>query len=855
MIESSVKSNVSLFNEEKTLHKLKHYLPSQAALKDFVHHNTLHAFENETFFSAIFKSSKIFGYKTTLRIEEYRDLYNVGRINKDVLEKIIIKEKGKEDYNIWFNNLLKKKYDYSSFEPRIFKLRNNWKSIYKINLDDLVQPLLFRIINSYLDQGIAVWHFPFETKGLINAIKLLEEKSFSSFFKSKRVKEILFDDDLSINKLLNILVSDEKLFENYLFDQQFSHKGWSGIISVIEDKPETILYDKHISLKDFIILELLLEIDALDYQFGQGNWEALGNKLDKFNVDLFDDIKYEEIHEVLRIWQISYEWSYYDEILSAVKKVSNYDLLKQKNKFQAVFCIDERECSIRRHLEYIEPKCQTFGAPGFFGVEFFFKPSGGKFYEKLCPVPVTPKYLIKEKTIVNKKIKDIFYSKKTHSILGGFLSSISLGFFVGFKLLSELINPKINSTVSYSFEHSKKDVELTIENKNLNDIENNLQIGFTIDEMAIRVENLLKGIGLTENFSEIIYIVAHGSSSANNPYHNAYECGACSGRPGGINARVFTFMANHKKVREILSERGINIPKETQFIAAMHDTCRDEVLFYDESNINDENYFIHNENKKTFENALLFNAKERSRRFVLFKEKNNEKVLETIRKRSVSYFEPRPELGHCTNSLCFIGHRDLTKSLFLDRRAFLNSYNYREDGNGDILFNVLKPLPLVCGGINLEYYFSRIDNAKLGSGTKLSHNIMGLIGVANSTDGDLRTGLPSQMIEVHEPVRLLMIIEHYPEIVLDVIKRNKDVYNWFYNNWINLCVINPKDKNIYYFNYKNEFFEAYNNVSEITLKTTNIYDLINKKSIMFKPNIVDTSEENIFVHIIKTGEK
>ncbi len=78
----------------------------------------------------------------------------------------------------------------------------------------------------------------------------------------------------------------------------------------------------------------------------------------------------------------------------------------------------------------------------------------------------------------------------------------------------------------------------------------------------------------------------------------------------------------------------------------------------------------------------------------------------------------------------------------------------------------MKPLGPVCGGINLEYYFSRVDNHKLGAGTKLPHNVMGLIGVANSCDGDLRPGLPVQMIEVHDPVRLLIVVEHFPAIVL-----------------------------------------------------------------------------------------
>ena len=108
-----------------------------------------------------------------------------------------------------------------------------------------------------------------------------------------------------------------------------------------------------------------------------------------------------------------------------------------------------------------------------------------------------------------------------------------------------------------------------------------------------------------------------------------------------------------------------------------------------------------------------------------------------------------------------IGRRKLTKGLFLDRRAFLNSYDYTDRSDGAMSYrHVMRPIGLVCGGINLEYYFSRVDNIKMGAGTKLPHNVMGLFGVANSSDGDLRPGLPWQMIEVHDPVRLLVIVEH-----------------------------------------------------------------------------------------------
>ena len=152
----------------------------------------------------------------------------------------------------------------------------------------------------------------------------------------------------------------------------------------------------------------------------------------------------------------------------------------------------------------------------------------------------------------------------------------------------------------------------------------------------------------------------------------------------------------------------------------MHDTASDIIGFYDEDILNESNKNRHLQNKEIFENALDLNAKERSRRFASIDTSlDMKKIRKAIQERSVSFFEPRPELGHGTNALCFVGRRASIKDLFLDRRAFLNSYDYSIDPTGDILFGVIKPLPIVCGGINLEYYFSRVDNQKFGAGTKL----------------------------------------------------------------------------------------------------------------------------------------
>ena len=59
-----------VFDEQDVLHELKHYLPSQQALKDFIHHNSLHAFQHMRFYDAIFKASGIFGFQTHLQLKE-----------------------------------------------------------------------------------------------------------------------------------------------------------------------------------------------------------------------------------------------------------------------------------------------------------------------------------------------------------------------------------------------------------------------------------------------------------------------------------------------------------------------------------------------------------------------------------------------------------------------------------------------------------------------------------------------------------------------------------------------------------------------------------------------------------------
>ncbi len=720
-----MKSDNSHFDEHAVLHELKHFLPAQAPLKDFIHHNTLHAFQTLKFDEALRRASEILGYRVTLSLDEFRLLYKEKRIREDVLERIIEKRLGSSQVREWKEKVLSSKFE-SPPLPRIGSLRSNWKRFYQIDLDSMVHPLLFRTLCSFIDQGISIWNFPVPDKGFLVSIAEMERSSFTSFFKTERPRKLLFQNP-DIASLLKIVVGDESVYEQYLFDQQFAHQGWSGMVSTIEDVPQTLLDRKKITIRELIIFELLLEIDALDLHFGS-SWEPLGSSLTNNPTQLFDEVPRTPLQEAIAIWQEAFEWTYYDEVLAGLQKKTEAKKISDKS-FQSIFCIDDRECSFRRYLEKADPSCETFGTPGFFSVEFFFQPEEGKFYTKLCPWPVTPKHLIKAMGGATKRGKDEHLSKGSHGLFRGFLISQTLGFWAGVRLFINIFRPAMGPATASSFKHMDKYSRLTIENQNLNDRENDLQIGFTVEEMANRAEGLLKSIGLIKDFAPLVYMVGHGSSSVNNPHYAAYDCGACSGRAGSVNSRVMCHFINHPEVRKILSERGVTIPMETQFVGGLHDTTRDEVLFFDESALSPQNAASHKNNELVFEKALDLNAKERSRRFESVNSKlNPETIHEAIRIRSVSLFEPRPELNHATNALCIVGRRSLTQRLFLDRRSFMNSYDYSIDPEGKLLFGIVKPLGPVCGGINLEYFFSRVDNQKLGAGTKLPHNVMGLFG-------------------------------------------------------------------------------------------------------------------------------
>src|SRR6185312_5175720 len=124
-----------------------------------------------------------------------------------------------------------------------------------------------------------------------------------------------------------------------------------------------------------------------------------------------------------------------------------------------------------------------------------------------------------------------------------------------------------------------------------------------------------------------------------------------------------------------------------------------------------------------------------------------------------------------------------------DRRAFLTSYDPDNDPDGSILTRILNSAVPVCAGISLEYYFSYVDPTGYGCGTKLPHNVTSLLGVMDGAQSDLRTGLPWQMVEIHEPTRLAIVVESTRDRLRRLVEANPMIERLVRHRWIWLACL------------------------------------------------------------------
>ena len=455
------------------------------------------------------------------------------------------------------------------------------------------------------------------------------------------------------------------------------------------------------------------------------------------------------------------------------------------------------------------PAYETFGTAGFFGVVMNYSALIGHGVTPLCPVVVTPSTRVVEEPTddqVNRwdrlsrretflvKLEETFSALKKNVITSYFV--IDLGAVVmGIVLLGKILIPRRFDRFVERLYHwivPPVPTKLTIDAPIVPaDPHSHAQpLGFTLDQQIGIVEGQLRVIGLTTRFARLTIFVGHGSTSQNNPHESAHDCGACGGKHGGPNARALAAMANKADVRLALSKRGIDIPSDTYFVGAQHNTASDRMTYLETDRIPPSHHEEFSRLVKDLDAARALNAQERCRLLPLApKQASPARSLRHMERRSVNFSQVHPEWGHATNASAVIGRRTLTKNLYLDRRTFLQSYDPFQDPDGAILERIMTAVGPVAAGIALEYYFSRVDNIRYGSGTKVPHNVSGLVGVMDGAQSDLRIGLPFQMVWVHEPMRLTVVVEGQPAILSSIVQRHRGLQKLFDNLWLHLIVL------------------------------------------------------------------
>jgi uncharacterized protein YbcC (UPF0753/DUF2309 family) len=526
------------------------------------------------------------------------------------------------------------------------------------------------------------------------------------------------------------------------------------------------------------------------------------------------------VTERSKVWLTAYEHHYQQQFFNALRanhQRGRWAIRATRPEAQLIFCMDDREEGFRRHLEEHNPAIETLGTAGFFGVAMNYQGLDDSTTTALCPVVVTPSHQVQEIPLADSEDSlnshnrgRKFNQRMTHLLLQSSRSNPLLSYpvidlFAPITLLGLLgktlfpkkqqqlvaglankISPPVATQLDFTF-----DAEDTPKQPNL---------GFTDNEQADRVSVLLRVMGLTNGIAPLVVLFGHGSSSQNNPHLAAYHCGACSGRHGGPNARVFAAMANRPEIRKLLTKRGIHIPADTWFIGAEHNTCNENIEWYDLSELPTALQAAFNKLQRDLAHTQQMSAHERCRRLMSApRNPTPEAALKHIAERATDFSQARPELGHATNAAAVVGRRSLTQGAFFDRRMFLISYDASQDADGKILESILLAVAPVSAGINLEYYFSTVNNERFGCGTKLPHNLTGFFGIMDGTSSDLRTGLPQQMAEIHEAMRLQLLVEAKTQVLEQIYEQQDSLRELIANGWLHLSVKDPDSSDIYVF--------------------------------------------------------
>lgn len=712
--------------------------------------------------------------------------------------------------------------------------------------DAWVHPWLIRLASAYLDQGQAYWAWPGREVGLLAAFRTLYAPGqgqlpapFAKLPEELRAHQAQGLDAAGLLLLaLHRLGVPQADWADFLSQSLLALKGWAGMFHQLERHPELAPPGAPPTrLVDFAAIRLHLDALAAEHvaaRLGDAAWRVAPGPQEQDWSSLWEafvlaqhaglsaselgpaeaatwvaEVQSFGLRQRQALWQLAFEGRHRQAVLDALHHhQSAGGQAVASPAWQAIFCMDEREESLRRHLEEVAPQVESFGMAGFFGVAMAYQGLGEPEAHALCPVACRPTHLVVEEGS-NRKATQRAQGRRrawgrflrgagvgSQGLLRGALGSVFGAWSLALPLLGRSLHPRWAEGLASRWRGQVAPAlptHLRLERPEGASLgPDGLGLGYTVAEMAEVVHQALAPMGFGQRpWAPLVLVVGHGASSLNNPLLAAYCCGAVGGGDGGPNARALAQMANHPGVRKRLVSQGWVVPEGTHFVGAAHDTTSEGLRCFDEAAVPSSHRAMLAQAQEALALALARSGAERARRFEDGPPVRAGGALAHLAQRSADWRQARPEYGHGSNAVCVVGRREKTRGLFMDRRAFLVSYAPEGDADGSVLAGLLAAVLPVAAGINLEYYFSAVDPSGYGCGSKLPHNVTSLLGVMDGAASDLRTGLAVQMVEIHEPMRLLCVVEASPARLERLMDQDPAVGNLVRHGWVQLVAWDP----------------------------------------------------------------
>ncbi|MGK0414796.1 MAG: hypothetical protein ACJA1B_003025 [Polaribacter sp.] len=743
-------------------------------LYTFVASNPLSGYENSSFSEAVNSAEKNFNANAFPSAALYQQAYKKGDIDTNILTDLLKENKLTESPEFYLN------------------LLDSKKKTQILNENHAVDVVMVKWLSSFMDEGLAEWEMPYKTEGFYTAWRLLVVYDSESTGKTA-LKDIPKTSIATLEEILKDYTESDytAIFTHHLA----ALPGWTGYINHRTQSGSDWQKEYPIEAMDYLAARL--------WTAKKLNSPILPSKV----AENKDALVFKIQHTFLKAWEQSWQ-------NQLVKTLENESIATTAAEnavpdAQLVFCIDTRSELIRRHIES-KGNYETFGYAGFFGITMDYESLNDGITRKSCPPIVNSAYKVSEIAQTNKEgnlknyqnknsvsiFKEYFTKRMKNMIPSAFGYVEGSGLFYGISLVAKTLMPR----KMYQLEDKKASKVEGICQPDINKsiMENSEDVGIPLAEKVAIVKSAFDLMGWKQ-FAPLVIFAGHGSHSANNPFSSSLDCGACAASPGRHNARMLAKLANLPEVRQALKEtHQINIPENTLFLGAEHNTTTDAIILFDAEASDIHRPLIHNLK------ASLIQAQKTATEDRLGNKGNS---VSSAEKKANNWGETRPEWGLAKNAGFIVGPRNLTKNTNLDSRCFLHSYEWELDTEGKALEGIMQGPMTVTQWINNHYYFSTVDNNVYGGGSKITHNITGKFGVVQGNGGDLKMGLPLQSLfgsdEVmyHQPLRLSVMIQAPLTRVSDIIARNEGMKRLLDNKWIYLMVMDPTSKNEI-FNYK-----------------------------------------------------